>query len=116
MAFNYDNMQAVATKLIAQFGMAAVLRRLTDTPTDRACTICIYDYAPRDPATQLANPTMRKVIISVTGLAGEPPDNEQDQLVPLSGPDANVAMRFAQPVKLYAPAGIVLCYDCVVRR
>lgn len=115
-AFDYNNMQAVATQLIADMGMAAVLRRLTDSPTDRPCTICIYDYAPRDPETQLINPTMRKVLISVAGLTSEPPDNEQDNLVPSLGPDAGAVLRFAQPVKLYAPAGIIVCYDCVVRR
>jgi len=108
-------MQATATQLIAQFGMPGILRRLTDTPTDRTCTICIYDYSPRDPQTQLANPTMRKVLISVAGVLTEPPDNEQDRLVPSTGPDANAVLRFVQPVKIYAPAGIVLCYDCVVQ-
>jgi hypothetical protein len=115
-AFPYQNMQAVATQLIADAGMAGVLRRLTDNPTDRPCTICIYDYAPRDPETQLANPTLRKVLISITGLLSEPPDNEQDTVIPSLGPDANAVLRFVQPVKIYAPAGIVICYDCVVRR
>lgn len=115
-SFNYNGMQSTATSLIAKFGMAASLRRLTDSPTDRPCTIVIYDYMPRDAASQLANPTDRKVIISVDGLLDEPPDNEKDQLVPLIGPDANVPLPFTSPVKIYAPAGTVLCYESTVRR
>jgi len=110
----FTSMQSTAMTLITQFGMPAVLRRVGST--DRPCTICIYDYAPRDPVTQLANPTQRKVLISVTGLLTNPPDNEQDQLVPSQGPDANVPLPFAQPVKPYAPNGTIICWDCVVRR
>jgi hypothetical protein len=113
---NYTQFQAFATKLISEFGMKAVLRRLTDTPTDRPCTVVIWDYNPRDQASELANPTDRKVIIAVAGLLNEPPDNERDQLVPLIGPDANVAMPFTSPVKIIAPAGIVVVYQSTVRR
>jgi hypothetical protein len=111
----YEEMLAVANTLLSPppvgFGMKASLRRLTDSPTDRECTIAIIDYQPRDAASQLANPTDRKVLIAATpGILAEPPDNEKDKLVPLIGPDANVILPFTSPVKIYAPAGIVLLY------
>lgn len=115
-SINYTQFQTLANTLIAQFGMAASLRRLTDSPTDRPCTIVIWDYNPRDQASQLANPTDRKVLIAVQGVENEPPDNEQDMLVPLVGPDANNAMPFTSPVKIVAPAGIVVVYESTVRR
>ena len=117
-AFNYPAMRAVADKLIGQFGMPASLRRLSDNPTDRPCWIVITEYDPKDAATQLANPTDRKVLISagLGSVPAEPPDNERDQLVVLTGPDAGNVLPFTSPVKIYAPAGIVVLYESTVRR
>ena len=120
--FDYLNTRATADKLLQKFGMAAVLRRTTDSPTDRPCLVLIVDEMPRDASTQLANPTDRRVIMSATGLDAEPPDNEQDQLVTFVQPPAtlspqeNEVLPFTCPVKKYAPAGVTVLYEFTVRR
>lgn len=119
--FDYVRSKATADRLIQKFGMNAVLRRTTDTPTDRPCRVCIVDYMPRDQASQLTNPTDRRVYMSAVGLEGEPPDNEQDQLVtfvqpPTNPPVVNEVLPFTCPVKPLAPAGVVVCYEFTVRR
>src|SRR5581483_8534889 len=103
----YPQMLAVADALIEEFGMTANLVRANGTPASRSCVCVIYDYMPRDRATDLANPTDRKVIIAagLGDVAAYPPDNEQDKLVPLIGPDAGVLLPFTSPVKIFAPAG-----------
>lgn len=113
--FNYNAAQATADKLIKFFGMSAVLRRVSASPTDRPCVVAITDYLPKDRATQLANPTDRVVYMSAVGIE-VPPDNELDVLVPLVGPDANITLPFTSPVKIIAPAGIVALYQFTVRR
>lgn len=118
----YADLIAVANELLTEFGMPAVLRSIVPgTRPDRPCVAAIVDYRPRDQETHLANPTDRQVLIDpidpATGLPMTlPPDNEQDQLVPTIGPDANKLLPFTSPVKLYAPAGIVVLYETTVRR
>lgn len=114
----YPQMLGVADQLIQQFGMQANLVRPNGSPASRSCWVVIYDYEPRDRSTQLANPTERKVIIAagLGGVVTVPPDNEQDQLQVLTGPDAGVSLPFTSPVKIYAPAGIVIAYESTVRR
>lgn len=113
----YSQMASVADTLLQQFGMAAVLRRATDTPTDRACQIAIVDYEPRPNDQALANPTNRRVLMSAITptIAAEPPDYEQDVLVTLN-PDGsdNQILHFAQPVKIYSPANTVVLYEFTV--
>jgi hypothetical protein len=113
--FDYAAMQSIANSLLTEFGMSAVLRRASADPTDRPCIVAITDYMPKDRANELANPTDRRVYISAVSLE-VPPDNELDVLVPLIGPDANVTLPFTSPVKIFAPAGIVVLYECTVRR
>jgi hypothetical protein len=119
--FDYIKTKNIGDKLVRKFGMAAVLRRTTETPTDRPCWVVIVDEMPRDASTQLANPTDRKVIMSAIGLDSMPPDNERDQLVtfvqpPAASPIENETLPFTCPVKKYAPAGITVLYEFTVRR
>lgn len=114
----YPQIRSIADNLIQQFGMEANLVRANGSPASRSCWVVIYDYDPRDRATQLANPTDRKIIISA-GLGDMPtipPDNELDQLQVLIGPDAGVSIPFTSPVKIFAPAGIIVLYESTVRR
>lgn len=101
--------------------MAAVLRRAGSSPEDRPCVVVVYDYMPRDKANQLANPVERRVLISAATpeVQAMPPDNELDQLVTFVQPGGTVVdeiLPFAQPVKKYAPAGVVVLYEGVVRK
>jgi len=119
--FNYLGTRATADKLIKRFGMKAALRRAGDTPTDRECWVCIYDYMPSDKATALANPTDRKVIMSVGlgAVLNEPPDNEKDQLVTFiqpAGTVQNEVLPFTCPPKPFAPAGVNVLWEFTVRR
>jgi hypothetical protein len=117
--FDYLGSRATADKLIKKFGMKAVLRRTTDTPSDRPCWVVIIDELPRDAATELTNPTDRRVIMAADGLDSEPPSNEHDQLVTFIQPGGtiqNEVLPFTCPVKKYAPAGITVAYEFTVRR
>ena len=119
--FDYIKTRDIGDRLVTKFGMKAVLRRTTDTPSDRDCWVLVVDEMPRDAASQLANPTDRKVIMSAVGLDNEPPDNERDQLVtfvqpPAASPVENETLPFTCPVKKYAPAGITVLYEFTVRR
>jgi hypothetical protein len=119
--FDYVGMQATADLLLQQFGMSAVLRRAGFSPEDRPCVVAIIDFLPRDKAQALANPTDRRVLISAATpeVQDMPPDNELDQLVTFLQPGGTVVdeiLPFAQPVKKYAPAGVVVLYEATVRR
>jgi hypothetical protein len=121
--FDYVGLMLQADALIAQFGMVAVLRRAGSSPQDRPCLVVITDTYPRDRAQQLANPTDRRVLISAATpeVQAMPPNNELDQLVLFAQPLANPpvvaeVLPFAQPVKRYAPAGVVVLYEATVRR
>ena len=119
--FDYIKTRDIGDRLVKKFGMAAVLRRTTDTPTDRPCWVLVVDEMPKDAASQLANPTDRRIIMSAAGLDGEPPDNERDQLVTFVQPPApvpveNETLPMTCPVKKYAPAGITVLYEFTVRR
>lgn len=114
--FDYLGTRKTADKLIKKFGMRAVLRRGT---SDRECYVVIVDYMAQDKATQLANPTDRKVIMSAVGLDDVPPDNEQDALVTFvqpAGTVENEVLPFTCPVNPVAPAGEVVVYEFTVRR
>lgn len=118
--FDYLDSRATADELIAEFGMKASLRR---GATDRVCWIAITDWMPREEATQLVNPTDRKIIISagLGDVPGMPPDNEQDKLVTYVQPMANPpvvreVLAFICPVTPISPAGIDVAYLATVRR
>jgi len=114
--FDYLGTRATASKLIRKFGMQATLRRGTD---ERDCYVVIVDYMPVDRATQLANPTDRKVIMDATGLDDMPPDNELDVLVTYVQPAGTVqdeVLPFTCPVKPTRPAGVTVVYEFTVRR
>ena len=119
--FDYIKTRDIGDKLVKKYGMKAVLRRTTDTPSDRPCWVLVVDEMPKDAASQLANPTDRKIIMSAVGLDSMPPDNERDQLVTFVQPLAPVPVEkevlpFTCPVKKYAPAGITVLYEFTVRR
>lgn len=119
--FDYVGIKLQADALLQEFGMPAVLRRAGGSPEDRPCVVVVTDFMPRDKAQQLANPTDRRVLISAATpeVQAMPPDNELDQLVTFVQPGGTVVdevLPFASPVKKYAPAGVVVLYEGVVRR
>lgn len=119
--FDYNEMKADADELLREFGMAAVLRRVSDSPTDRPCVVAIVDFMPREKDTSLANPTDRRVLFDPIGLEAMPPNKELDQLVtfvqPLADPPVeDEVLPFTADVKKYAPAGIVVLYEGTVRQ
>lgn len=121
--FDYDEMTAVASELIEFFGMPAVLRRETDSPTDRPCTVAIIDFKPRERPADLANPIDRTVYLAVDnpGIVAKPPDNEQDQLITFVQPMTNppvikeILPLTCKPKEL-APAGQTVFWEFTVRR
>ena len=119
--FDYLGMQGTADLLLQEFGMPAVLRRAGSSPTDRPCVVAIIEFRPRDRANQLANPIDRRILISAATpeVQAMPPNNELDQLVTFVQPGGTVVdeiLPFAEPVKKYAPAGVVVLYEGTVRR
>ena len=118
----YAEMLAIADELINQYGMVASLR-LNSGATIRECFIVISDYMPKDAETQLANPTLRTVLIAA-GLGDIPnaaPDWQNEMLVtyvqPVATPPViNEILAFTEPLKLYSPAGIVVLYQTNVKR
>lgn len=118
----YQQILAVADQLIGEYGMSASLRSNADG-TLRPCTIIIPDYSPRDAQTQLANPTDRTVLFAA-GLGDLPnaaPDWENEQLVtyiqpPADPPVIDEILPFTMPLKLYSPGGVVVLYECTVKR
>ena len=118
--FDYLGSRATADRLITKFGMKASLRR---NGTDRDCYVVIVDYMPSDKATEMTNPTDRKVVMSA-GLGDvptTPPVNEKDQLVtyfqpPDDPPVVKEILPFTCPVQPISPAGVVVAYEFTVRR
>ena len=84
--------------------------------------MAVINYAPRDAATQLANPTERTILFAA-GLGDIPnlaPDWEGEQLVTYEQPAANPPvvneiLSFSQPLKLYSPGGVVVLYQTNVK-
>ncbi len=116
--FDYVRTKTVADTLIRRFGMRAVLRRATSSPTDRDCYV-IVDAYPHEASSQLTNPTDRRVYMSVIGVEDMPPDNEQDQLVTFVQPGGTIekeVLAFTAPVKATSPGGIDVLYEMTVRR
>jgi hypothetical protein len=121
--FDYVGMRATADDLMKEFGMAAVLRREGSSPVDRPCIVAMIDFLPRDRSNALANPTDRRVLIAAgtPEVEAMPPNNELDQLVtfvqpPSDPPVEDEILPFAEPLKLYAPAGVSVLYQGTVRR
>ncbi len=124
--FDYIQTQADADNLIKYFGMGAVLRRVSRSPTDRPCTVCIIEYNPREKPADLANPTDRKVILSPLDPSTNlplaiAPDNELDQLVtfvqPLANPPViNEILPLTCKPKPTAPAGVTVLWEFTVRQ
>ena len=118
--FDYPGLLADADSLVKYFGMQAALVR---NGVYRTCWVVITDYMPKDAASQLANPTDRRVIMSagLGAIPGTPPNNELDQLVtyvqpPGTPPVVDEVLPFTCPVKPIRPAGIVVLYEFTVRR
>src|ERR1035437_3873228 len=124
--FNYQQTQVDADNLLREFGMGAVLRRVSANPTDRPCRDCIIEYVSREQPAELANPTDRRVIMSPldpkTGLPlAIPPDNELDQLVtfvqpPTNSPVVNEILPLTCTPRPTAPAGVIVLWEFTVRR
>lgn len=124
MATKFDYSQALidADELVTYFGMDAVLRRETATPTDRPCRVAIISYDPHERPSALVNPVSRRVIMSAANPEVQvlPPNNELDQLVtfvqpPSNPPVENEVLPFTSPVKPTAPAGVPVLYEFTVR-
>lgn len=124
--FDYKGAQDTADQLVDFFGMNAVLRRASASPTDRPCKVAIVEFQPKDRPADLANPTDRRVVMSpldpTTGLPLEvEPDNEQDVLVTFKQPASNPPVEDEElPMtckpKRTAPAGIVAVWEFTVTR
>ncbi len=121
MSFDYVGTRETADRLILRFGMKAYLRR---AGIDRDCWVVIIDYMPHERAAQLTHPTDRRVIISagLGAVPSEPPDFEAgDLLVTFVQPQTNPPIQhevlpFTSPVKITAPAGVIVLYEATVRR
>jgi hypothetical protein len=119
--FDYEGMQTFATALIDDAGMVAALRREGNSPLDRECIACIYDYHPRPRENKLALPVERRVLIAATPeILAQPPDFETDKLVvyqqPIVGtPIVLDVLRFLAPAKVYSPAGLIICWELQVQ-
>lgn len=117
----YSEMANVAHELLQEFGMQASLLRNGEY---RDCYVAVIEYSPKDPATQLANPTERTVLFDPLygAVPDTPPDNELDQLVtyiqPMATPPViNEVLPFTgAPVKLFSPAGLIILYQATVKR
>ena len=81
MAFDYVTARATAARLIANFGQAAAIRRVTNTgdpysptqtPADTAVTCVVTDYAHRERDGTSVQARDRKVYVSAEGLAITP--------------------------------------------
>lgn len=124
--FDYNDALETADQLIQFFGMDAVLRRTSASPTDRPCRVAIVEYKPKEKPTSLSNPTDRSVIMSAANIEVQamPPDDEQDMLVtfkqpvPTDGspPVENEVLPMTCKPKPTAPAGLVVCWEFTVRR
>ena len=117
----YAEMLAVANQLITQYGMVASLRN-NKTGALRECFIAVTNYAPRDAATQLANPTRRTVLFAagIGDIPNAPPDWNNEMLVtykqpPSTPPVENETLAFTEPLMLYSPGGIVVLYQTEVK-
>lgn len=121
--FDYEDAIVTAEELIVFFGMDAVLRRESSSPTDRPCRVVVISYDPRDKSSSLANPTDRRVIMSAANeeIRAMPPNNELDQLVTFVQPPADIPVEdevlpFTCPAKPTAPAGVPVLYEFTVRQ
>lgn len=118
--FDYQHTQRTADKLITKFGMDAVLRRATGSPTDRPCRVVIFDE-PHE-KQKLGNPTDRHVYLSPLTEDGEvllDPDDELDHLITFVQPAGTVENEdlpiTCKPKKI-APAGVAALWEFTVRR
>jgi hypothetical protein len=119
--FDYQAAITDADNLIQYFGMNAVLRRAGSG--DRPCRVAIIEYSPREQASNLANPTDRKVVMSAKNseVQAMPPDSELDQLVtfvqpPTNPPVVKEVLPLTCKPKPTAPAGVVVMWEFTVRR
>lgn len=117
----YANAQALAGRLLTQFGEVAVIRRVetaddrpsdpiasTETTTDYACKLAVFPIDQRDIDGTVIKAGDFRVIVAAEGLAITP--ETTDELVCSAGTLAIVdAGRFA-------PAGTVTHYRMVCRK
>jgi hypothetical protein len=116
--FDYAGMASDATVLIKEFGMRATLRRIKGVPADFSVWVVITEHNPREQRTAAWNPTDRRVIMSISGLNGEIPDNEKHVLVTYIQPDrvvVNETLPLTCSPKRTSPAGIDVIWEFTVR-
>lgn len=115
--FNYARSQATATKLIAKFGQAGVIRRMvasgpsydpTLTPQDYACTLVDLDVDERSIDGTLVLRGDRTVYLSTQGLSITP--DLSDKLL-IGGVEH--AIMNVQPL---SPAGTVVFWQLTARK
>lgn len=106
MAFNYTALQALADKLIVQFGQSGQLIR--GDSDDRVVRVVEISYRPSERDGQLIAATDRRFLISARGLT-QPPDKEEDKLI-VGGLEFRIVA-----VSPLSPAGIPVYYETQVR-
>lgn len=107
MAFNYIALQALADKLIVQFGRTGQLLR--GDSADRPVRCVEIAYSPREIDGQLIAYADRRFLVSARNLE-LPPDKEEDRLVVGSDDFRIVA------VSPLSPAGVPVYYEVQVRK
>lgn len=110
----YGILKKGASQVIKLLGMPAILRSAAG---DRSCTVVISEFSPQERlARQLSNPTDRKALVSVQGLATKP-DWQNEMLVTLipGTRTENEKLRMFAPPIMYSPGGIDLAYELQVR-
>lgn len=120
MAFNYTSSKATAERLIAQFGQAATLRRVTvsggsafdpasgtPTTTNHAVTLVELEFTRAEVANGLVERGDKKLLLSTAGLTVTP--DLSDKIVMGS---TVYAIHDIRPLN---PGGTVLMYEIQAR-
>ncbi|BAQ18315.1 hypothetical protein [Methyloceanibacter caenitepidi] len=120
--FDYAKSEATAQRLIAKFGQAGAIRRVTgsndpgtpwdpsddtETTTDYDCTLVVLEYGKMEVDGTLILATDRKVLVSTAGMTVEP--LVSDKLV--IGSDVYEIVT----VKPLNPGGTVLLWEVQAR-
>ena len=116
-AFNYARSRATAEKLIAKFGMAAVIRRQTNTgpaydpvviDTDYPCTLVVLEYEDARVDGTLIRQTDKLIYLSTKGLTITP--TEADKVI--ASADAYAILS----IKPLSPAGLIVFWELQARK
>jgi hypothetical protein len=102
----YTNIKNTAARLIAKFGMAAIIRRVNDN--DYPVIVVMAEYLPREKDGQLIQWTDRKAILAAQGLTIVP-NAQTDQLI------VDQDLQIVTVTKT-SPGGDDIIYELQVRR